>query len=84
MQHLKKQKARNYPGAVRRLVANHFGYDIKEVYIVWFSHIVGNFKALASTTKKDKRYFEVTYDSLHRRIIIEEYRRVNRFVLRKP
>lgn len=33
-----------------------------EIYIVWFSKVLQNWKALVSTTREDGRYYEVTYN----------------------
>ena len=35
---------------------------INDVYIVWFSKTLQNWKALVSTTIPDGRYYEVTYN----------------------
>lgn len=34
-----------------------------DVFIVWKAYILGNWKALASTTLPDGMYYEITYDS---------------------
>lgn len=83
-QHFKKKKARNYPNICRYLIARHYGYDISDVYVVWFCYTLGNFKALLSTTKKDSRYFEVTFDELRRKMYIDEYRKATQKILRRP
>ena len=35
--------------------------DISEVYIVWFSFVRGNWKAMLSTSRPDGRIYEVSY-----------------------
>lgn len=34
---------------------------IDEIYVVWFSYTLGNWKALLSTARPDGRYYEVTH-----------------------
>lgn len=34
-----------------------------EVYVVWFSFTLGNWKALLSTTLPDGRYYEITHST---------------------
>jgi hypothetical protein len=34
---------------------------IDDVYIVWYSYVLSNWKALVSTTIPDDRYYEVTH-----------------------
>lgn len=35
--------------------------ELEDVYVVWFSYTLGNWKAMVSTTKPDDRYYEVTH-----------------------
>lgn len=35
--------------------------EFEDVYIVWFTYVLGNWKALVSTTVPDDRYYEVTH-----------------------
>lgn len=39
----------------------HVTFAQDEVYLVWFCFILGNYKALISTTLPDGMYYEVTY-----------------------
>ena len=34
---------------------------VDSVYVVWFAYVLGNWKALVSTTVPDGQYYEVTY-----------------------
>jgi len=56
----------------RRLVCGYYNSRVEktdedallymnDVYIVWFSYVLGNWKALVSTNVSDGMYYEVTY-----------------------
>lgn len=65
----------DFPTKARRLVMEQYnttgigtprGQTIQpltmdDVYVVWFTYTLGNWKALVSTTKPDNRYYEVTH-----------------------
>jgi hypothetical protein len=42
--------------------AQHYNgaLPIDDVYVVWYTYVLGNWKALVSTNVKDNRYYEVT------------------------
>lgn len=44
-----------------------------EVYVVWFSKTLKNWKALISTTLPDKMYYEVTYDGDREQTYLDAY-----------
>ena len=44
-----------------RVRDNHPTFSVDEVYVVWFAYILGNWKALCSTSLPDGRYYEVTF-----------------------
>lgn len=44
---------------------NHPTFSPDEVYVVWFSYILGGWKALCSTSLPDGRYYEVTHKPEH-------------------
>lgn len=46
----------------KRLVSDETGVPVDEIYVVWFSKTLQNWKAMISTARPDGRYFEVTYD----------------------
>lgn len=58
----------DYPAGARALVMDLHNdanpespLAIEDVYVVWFSYVLGNWKALVSTTLPDDRYYEVTH-----------------------
>lgn len=48
-----------------------------EVYIVWFSKTLQNWKALLSTTLPDGMYYEVTYNGDKQETYIDAYKKVD-------
>lgn len=50
-------------------------HDIKpdDIYIVWFSKTLQNWKALVSTTIPDGRYFELTYNGDKKELYLDSY-----------
>src|SRR5690349_18002630 len=56
-----------------------FSFD--DIYIVMFSYILGNWKALVSTTLPDGRYYEVTYRAANKQAYLDEYIKVDNVVI---
>lgn len=66
-------------------VANYFNLNrdksdshaitIDDVYIVWFSKTLQNFKAMLSTTVSDGMYYEYTYDGDKERAYLDAYKK---------
>lgn len=54
---------------------DNFKINIENVYIVWFSKILQNFKALVSTTVSDGMYYEVTYNGDKKELYIDAYKK---------
>ncbi len=44
-----------------------------EVYVVWNAYVLGNMKALLSTTLSDGMYYEVTYNKVKNEIYLDAY-----------
>lgn len=69
----------------KRLVVEYFnshvditdGFKISEnqVYIVWFSKTLQNWKALVSTTVPDGQYYEVTYNGDKKETYVDVYKK---------
>lgn len=55
-----------------------FGED--EVYIVWFSKTLQNWKALVSTTLPDGMYYEVTFNGDKMELYIDAYKKFDNVV----
>lgn len=46
-----------------------------DVYIVWFSKTLQNFKALVSTTVSDGMYYEITYNGDKNELYMDAYKK---------
>jgi hypothetical protein len=68
----------------KRLLKNHVdshyaAADEKpayEVYIVWFTYILGGWKANLATDMPDGKYYELTYNAAKQETYIDEYVKV--------
>lgn len=54
---------------------DNFKIDLENVFIVWFSKTLQNFKALVSTTVSDGMYYEVTYNGDKKELYIDAYKK---------
>ena len=54
---------------------DNFKINIENVYIVWFSKTLQNFKALVSATVSDGMYYEVTYNGDKKELYIDAYKK---------
>lgn len=48
-----------------------------EVYVVWFSKTLQNWKALVSTSLPDQMYYEVTYNGDKKQTYLDAYKKFN-------
>lgn len=53
----------------------HVTFSEDEVYVVWFSKTLQNWKCLISTTLPDGMYYEVTYNGDKRETYIDAYKK---------
>lgn len=53
----------------------------EDVYIVWFSKTLQNWKALVSTSLPDGMYYEVTHNGDKRETYLDAYRKVENVVI---
>ena len=53
----------------------HVTFSLDEVYVVWFSKTLDNWKALVSTTLPDDMYYEVTHNGLKRETYLDAYKK---------
>lgn len=54
-------------------VTDQFFLTTLDVYVVWFSFTLGNWKALLSTTVVDGKYYEVTYNAAKDETYVDTY-----------
>lgn len=50
-------------------------FTIEDVYVVWFSKTLQNWKALVSTTLSDGMYYEVTYNGDKKETYLDAYKK---------
>ena len=53
----------------------HAPVTLEDVYVVTYTYILGNFKAMVATTRKDNLYYEVTYDVVKNRAYLDVYKK---------
>lgn len=53
----------------------HVTFALDEVYVVWFSKALQNWKALVSTTLPDGMYYEATYNGDKGETYIDAYKK---------
>ena len=85
----------NYQEKARRLVFEyiksklektdkHVTFAQDEVYVVWFSKILQNWKCLISTTLPDGMYYEVTYNGDQHETYIDAYKKFDNVCIKDP
>lgn len=59
----------------------HVTFSEDEVYVVWFTYILGHWKTLISTTLPDGMYYEVTYNSSKNETYLDAYKKFDNVCL---
>lgn len=57
-------------------VTDNVKFTLDNVYVVWSCFILGNQKALLSTTLTDGKYYEVTYNANTDQMYVDQYVKV--------
>lgn len=60
----------------------HVTFGPDEVYVVWFSKTLQNWKALLSTTLPDGMYYEVTHNGDKNETYIDAYKKFENVVVK--
>lgn len=76
----------------RRIVMQYFNARVdvtdgkqiamENVFVVWFSKTLQNWKALVSTTVSDGMYYEVTYNGDRRETYLDAYKKRENVLIR--
>ena len=81
------QQPNDFPRQAKKLVESIVTEGATEDYlkeaqanVVWFGYVLGNWKALVSTTIPDGRYYEVTYNKGKSEIYIDVYQKIRQHV----
>ena len=56
--------------------------SIEDVYVVWFSKTLQNWKALVSTTVPDNKYYELTYNGDRGETYVDVYVKLDNQVVK--
>lgn len=59
----------------RKEITDDYEMTIDDVFVVWFSKTLQNWKALVSTTVSDGMYYEVTYDGDKETAYLDAYKK---------
>lgn len=75
----------NYQEKAKQIVIDYYNEHVEitdnkklkesEVFIVWFSKTLQNWKALISTTISDGMYYEVTYNGDKKETYLDAYKK---------
>lgn len=74
-QEIAKDLVFDYVKARLEKTDTHVTFARDEVYVVWFAFILGNWKALLSTTLPDGMYYEVTHNTGKAETYIDAYKK---------
>lgn len=70
---------------VRRYAESHLEKTdephIFDVYVVWFAFVLGNWKALLSTSLPDGKYYEVTHNGAKQETYLDCYVKLDNVLL---
>jgi|SRR5690349_1852440 len=62
----------------------HVVFTPEDVYVVWFSKTLDNWKALLSTTLPDGMYYEVTHNGFKHETYVDSYKKFENVVVPDP
>jgi len=81
------QVQNSYQFRARREVVRYFNehrdktdtflMQMENVYVVWFTFVLGNWKALLSTDVPDGMYYEATYNKDKHEMYLDAYKKIN-------
>lgn len=76
----------------RKIVMNYFNsrvdktdnkqITLDDVYVVWFSKTLQNWKALVSTSVSDGMYYEITYNGDKNETYVDVYKKWENFIVK--
>lgn len=87
-----KQMANERQEKARKIVMNYFNSHVDktddkqitldDVYVVWFSKTLQNWKALVSTSVSDGMYYEITYNGDKNETYVDVYKKWENFTVK--
>lgn len=63
-------------------VTDHIQITMDDVYIVWFSKTLQNWKALISTTVPDGKYYEITHNGDKGETYVDVYVKLDNYTVK--
>lgn len=72
----------NYVKAHLEKTDTHVTFGQDEVYVVWFSKTLQNWKALLSTTLPDGIYYELTFNGDKGEMYLDAYKKFDNVVIK--
>lgn len=78
---MKKDRITDPLLAARKMVAETYYRDVSldDIYVVWFSATLQNWKAMVSTNVKDNCYYEVTHNGNRNETYLDKYVKVTNY-----
>lgn len=73
-----------YPLIARTTVASVTEFNAEDLYVVWFSKTLRNWKALVSTDKANGLYWEVTHDGSRDATYVDMYLKISNTEVANP
>lgn len=64
-----------YKKARMEVTDTHVKFNYEDTYVVWFAYVLGNWKALVSTTLPDEMYYEVTFNGQKNELYLDAYKK---------
>jgi hypothetical protein len=64
--------------------ATKIGITVNDVFVVWFSKTLQNWKACLATTVPDGMYYELTFNGDKRELYLDAYKKIDNIVMRSP
>lgn len=77
-----RRRAFEYVKNILEKTDTHVAFTEDDVYLVWFSKVLKNWKALVSTTLPDGMYYEITYNGDKGETYIDAYKKFDNICIK--
>ena len=71
----------DYIKEVKKIIAYMRQISLDDVYVVWFSKTLQNWKALASANISDGLYYEITHNGDKNETYVDVYRKSEQYIV---
>lgn len=65
----------DYVAARLEKTDTHVGFELDDVYVVWFTYTLRNWKVMLSTSLPDGMYYEVTHNAAKGETYLDAYKK---------